>query len=216
MKNKTSITYYPVFLNLKNKKAVVIGGGKVAERKVISLLKVCSDIKVISPHLTVRLEKEKQKGRIKHICRQYKKGDLKNAFLAIAATDSNAVNERAFNEAPCLINGVDMPSLCNFIVPSTVNRGDLTIAVSTSGISPGLSMTIRKELEKLYGAEFAVYLRLLKTIRAKALKMIPERKKRREFLKTIGSEKIVRLLREKGLRETKKILGKKDYLLQLW
>ena len=198
--------YYPAFLNLKNKKAVVVGGGKVAERKTLSLLKAGSDVKVISPYLTKRLEKEKLRGRIEHIPRQYRKGDLKSVFLVIAATDSGVINERVSKDAPYLVNVVDTPHLCNFIVPSIVNRGLLTIAVSTSGVSPGLSRSIRKELEKLYGPEFASYLKSVKLIRAKALKLIQDKKKRGELLKAIASEKMINILREKGFKETKKVV----------
>jgi len=198
--------YYPVFLNLKGKKAVVVGGGKVAERKILSLLKAGSDVKVISPYLTKRLEKEKLRGRLEHIPRQYRKGDLKSVFLVIAATDSGWINERVSKDASCLVNVVDTPHWCNFIVPSIVNRGLLTIAVSTSGVSPGLSRSIRKELEKLYGPEFANYLKSVKVIRSKALKLIQDKKKRGELLKAIASEKIINILREKGFKETKKIV----------
>jgi precorrin-2 dehydrogenase/sirohydrochlorin ferrochelatase len=198
--------YYPAFLNLKDKIAVVIGGGKVAERKVVSLLKAGSDVKVISPKLTKRIEKEKLKGRIKHIPRQYRKGDLKNAFLVIAATDSPTINDRVSKDAPSLVNVVDIPDLCNFIVPSVMNRGPLNIAVSTSGISPALSRSIRKELEKFYGSEFNNYLKLLKKIRSKALDVIDDKKKRGEFLKAIASEKMMRMLRQKGFKETRKVV----------
>jgi siroheme synthase-like protein len=98
----TPKAYYPAFLNLKGKITVVIGGGKVAERKVVGLLKAGSDVKVISPYLTKRIEKEKLRGRIKHIPRQYRKGDLKNAFLVIAATDSPTINDRVSKDAPSL------------------------------------------------------------------------------------------------------------------
>lgn len=198
--------YYPAFLNLKGKKTVVIGGGKVAERKILALLKTGADITVTSPEITKKIEKEKLKGRIKHITRQYRKGDLKNAFLVIAATDYPAINERVSKDALCLVNVVDTPDLCNFIVPSIMNRGLLNIAVSSSGISPALSRSIRKELEKLYGPEFAIYLNSLIIIRTKAMKMICDKKKRGEFLKAIASEKIINILREKGFKETKKVV----------
>lgn len=199
--------YYPAFLNLKGKKTVVIGGGKVAERKILALLKTGADITVTSPEITKKIEKEKLKGRIKHITRQYRKGDLKNAFLVIAATDYPAINERVSKDALCLVNVVDTPDLCNFIVPSIMNRGLLNIAVSSSGISPALSRSIRKELEKLYGPEFAIYLNSLKIIRTEAIKTIKDKKKRGEFLKDIASEKMIRMLREKGSREAKKVAG---------
>jgi precorrin-2 dehydrogenase/sirohydrochlorin ferrochelatase len=198
--------YYPVYLDLTGKKAVVIGGGSVAERKIRSLLKVCADVKVISPRLTKRLEQEKAKGMFKHVCRSYKKGDLSRAFLVIAATDSQVINEQVSRDAPCLVNVVDKPDLCNFIVPSLVKRGHLQFAVSTSGMSPALSRSIRKELEKSYGQEFSDYVKLLKIIRKRALHKIKDKKKRTAFLKSVASEKIIKMLRDKGLKKTKTFL----------
>lgn len=198
------MNYYPLFLNLKGKKAVVIGGGKVAERKILTLLRVGARVTVISPTLTKRIEKEKLKGTIEHFSRQYEKGDLKNAFLVIAATDSRLINENVFKDAPCLVNVVDAPSLCNFIVPSVVKRGPLTISISTSGISPALSRSIRKELEKLYGPEFAYYLKLLLKIRKKAMQGILDKNKRTKFLKSLASKEIFEMLRQRGFEETKK------------
>lgn len=197
--------YYPIFLNLKNKVVVIIGGGKVAERKILTLVKTCADITVVSPEITEKIEREKVKGTIKHICRQYRKGDLKNAFLVIAATDSPDVNKQVSKDAPCLVNVVDTPHLCNFIVPSVIKRNPLTIAVSTSGISPALSRSIRKELEKMYGSEFSHYLKFLRRIRTEAMSVIKDKRKRGEFLKAIAAEKIIEMLREKGFKETKKV-----------
>jgi len=199
-------SYYPAFLNLKGKKTVVIGGGKVAERKILALLKTGANITVISPEITKRIAREKLRGSLKHIPRQYRKGDVKNTFLVIAATDSEEINKKVSEEAPCLVNVVDIPSLCNFIVPSVIQRGLLTIAVSTSGVSPALSKSIRKELKKLYGPEFAEYLRILKKIREKAMKEIKNKKSRADFLKSLTSEEIIKLLRQEGFREVEKVL----------
>jgi precorrin-2 dehydrogenase / sirohydrochlorin ferrochelatase len=197
-------SYYPVFLNLSGKKAVVIGGGRVAERKIAPLLKAGARVTVISPAITKKIERIKQNKRLKHIARFYRKGDLKGAFLVIAATDSGDVNEQVSVVASCLVNVVDTPHLCNFIVPSTMMRGPLSIAVSTSGISPALSRSIRKELEKVYGSEFSQYLQSLRKIRRDAMETIHDKKKRTEFLKCIASEKMIKKLRGKGLREMKK------------
>src|SRR4030065_1234034 len=131
-----SQVYYPAFLNLKGKKTVVIGGGKIAERKILVLLKTGANITVISPEITKRIAREKLRGSLKHIPRQYRKGDVKKTFLVIAATDSEEINKKVSEEAPCLVNVVDTPSLCNFIVPSVIQRGLLTIAISTGGVSP--------------------------------------------------------------------------------
>ncbi|HYA11775.1 MAG TPA: bifunctional precorrin-2 dehydrogenase/sirohydrochlorin ferrochelatase [Thermodesulfovibrionales bacterium] len=199
--------YYPAFFNLKGKKTVVIGGGKVAERKIFALLKTGANVTVISPEITKRIEKEKLKGRIKHIPRQYRKGDTKKTFLVIAATDSKEINKKVSEEATCLVNVVDCPSLCNFIVPSVIKRGFLTIAISTSGVSPALSKSIRKELERLYAREFARYLKLLEKIRGRTMKVIPDKKERTEFLKSLAAEKMIELLRQKGFKEVKKIIS---------
>jgi precorrin-2 dehydrogenase/sirohydrochlorin ferrochelatase len=198
--------YYPVYLDLTGKKAIVIGGGTVAERKIRSLLKANAHVTVISPRLTKRLEREKLKGTFKHVCRSYKKGDLSRAFLVIAATDSQSINEQVSRNAPCLVNVVDKPDLCNFIVPSFVQRGHLQVAISTSGMSPALSRSIRKELEKNYGKEFSDYVALLKIIRKKALLTIKDKKKRTAFLKSVASEKIIKMLRLKGLKKTKEFV----------
>ena len=160
-------------------------------------------MRVISPQLTKKLERQKAKGTLTHVCRSYRRGDLSSAFLVIAATDSQEINERVSRDAPCLVNVVDKPDLCNFIVPSLVQRGHLQFAISTSGMSPALSRSIRKELEKIYGKEFADYVKVLKIIRTKALSHIRDKKKRTAFLKSVASEKIITMLRGKGLRTTK-------------
>ncbi len=198
------MNYYPSFLNLIGKRAVVIGGGRVAERKILTLLKAGARVTVISPQLTKRIEKEKHKNDLKHISRHYRKGDLKNAFIIIAATDSQVINKQVSKDALCLVNIVDTPSLCNFIVPSVVKRGPLTIAISTSGVSPALSKTIRKELEKLYGSEFSRYLKFLEKFRKEAKKEIPDKTKRAAFLKSLASKEIIEMLRQRGIEETKK------------
>lgn len=204
--SKTALptNYYPVFLNMNGGKAVVIGGGKVAERKILALLRNSADVTVISPQITTKIEQEKHKGRVKHIKRQYRKGDLKQAFLVIAATDSLVINRQVSKDAPCLVNVVDTPDLCNFIVPSTVKRGPLSIAVSTGGISPALSRSVRRELERMYGPAFSEYLKSLKTIRAEAKNRITDQRERSEFLKSVASEKMIRILREKGYKEAKR------------
>ncbi len=210
--NKTAkakgIPYYPVFLNLKGKKTVVIGGGNVAERKILTLLKAGADVTVVSPEITKRIGSEKLRGNLKHLPRQYRKVDVKGAFLVIAATDFEEINKKVSEEAHCLVNVVDTPSLCNFIVPSVIQRGLLTIAISTSGVSPALSKSIRKELEKLYGPEFAGHLELLKKIRNKAMKEIQDTKKRSEFLKSLASGEMIKTLRDKGNKEVAKKIEK--------
>ncbi len=203
--------YYPAFINLKNKKVVVVGGGRVAERKTLSLLKAEAVVSVISPVITTGLAKLKGKGAIKHIKRNYKKGDLKDAFVVIAGTSSEDINKKIAEDAESLVNVIDIPSGGNFIVPSLIKRGPLTIAISTEGSSPAVSKAVRREIENLYDGEFARYLRFVELIRKKAIKKILNSRKREQFLKYIASEKVINTLREKGFNEvSKKILTALD------
>ncbi len=185
---------------------VVIGGGRVAERKVISLHKTGANVTVVSPRLTKKLQKDKTEKKIRHLSRNYKISDLKGAFLVIAATDSPEINRRVAENAPALVNVVDVPSQCNFIAPSVIKRGSLMIAISTSGTSPALSRAIRKELQILYGPEVSEYLKFVRSLRGKALSRIKEKGMRERFLKSLASENILRALRTKGLNEVKRTL----------
>jgi precorrin-2 dehydrogenase/sirohydrochlorin ferrochelatase len=201
------VKYYPAFLNLRNKKVIVVGGGDVAERKVHLLVKAGALVTVISPTVTKNLQNLKEKGAIKHIRRNYKKGDLRNAFVVIAATSSTVTNLKIAQDAPRLVNVVDIPSEGNYIVPSVVERGPLTIAISTQGASPAISKAIRKELERLYNADFVRYLRFVEKIRAEAITKLKDKKKKEKFLKSLASEEMLNALRDKGYNQTsKKIL----------
>ena len=198
------MNYYPAFLNLQGKKAVVVGGGKVAERKVLTLILAGADVTVISPLLTRRLQKEKEARHIRHIPRTYRKGDLKDSFMVIAATDSPGVNTRVAGDAPGLLNVVDVPSECNFIAPSVVERGPLIFAISTGGTSPAFAKALRKEIEKLYGKVFSDYLGFVKTLRCRAMKEIADKTEREKFLKGLAAGDILDALRRKGLNTVKK------------
>jgi len=198
------MNYYPAFLNLEGKKAVVVGGGRIAERKVLTLIKAGADVTVISPRLTERLRKQKESGQMRHISRAYRPGDLKGSFLVIAATDSSDVNSRVAAAAPGLLNVVDVPLECNFIAPSIVERGPLVFAISTGGTSPAFAKAIRKEIEKLYGPVFSGYLSFVKTLRSRAMKEIPDKAAREKFLKSLASGDILDVLRTQGLESVKK------------
>jgi precorrin-2 dehydrogenase/sirohydrochlorin ferrochelatase len=201
--------YYPAFINLCGKNCVVVGGGKVAERKIAGLLNAGAEVTVISPILTDTLERHKKKGMIRHIERDYKKGDLRNAFLVIAATSDERVNSKVSGDAPFLVNVVDRPELANFIVPSVVNRGTMTIAISTSGASPAMAKAVRKELELLYNKDFGQFLAFLKQLRKKAKRDIPDNKKRERLLKEVASKEILSVLRKNGFKAAKsKVLEK--------
>ena len=143
--------YYPVFLDLKGRLCVVIGGGEVAERKVQTLLESGAVVTIISPQVTPRIRTLADGGELQLQPREYADGDLAGVFLAIAATDQAHVNRAIVVEAArekVVLNVVDEPSLCTFIAPSIVNRGEVTVAISTSGTSPALARKLRESLEK--------------------------------------------------------------------
>ena len=190
--------YYPAFIDLRNKPAVVIGGGSVAERKVRSLVKAGAHVRVISPEITKGLAKLREKGVLKYTKRTYRKGDLKRAFIVIAGTSSSQVNKKIADEAECLINVIDVPSEGNFIVPSLVRQGALSIAISTKGTSPAISKAIRKEIQVLYGKEYGRYLKFVETVRQKALTDIKDTGKRKRFLNFLASDRILSGLRARG------------------
>ncbi|MBI4825595.1 MAG: bifunctional precorrin-2 dehydrogenase/sirohydrochlorin ferrochelatase [Nitrospirae bacterium] len=200
--------YYPLFLDLKSKKAVVIGGGSVAGRKASTLIKAGAAVELVSPSLTPRLQKYKTEGKIKHKARNYAKGDLKSAFVVAACTSSGETNILIANDAKALscplINVADNPSEGNFIVPSLLTRGPLTIAISTQGASPAAAKMIRKEIQEVYDADFAKYLKLLRSLRGKALIKITDGKKRERILKKFSSPKIINTLRKKGFEAVSK------------
>jgi len=157
--------FFPVFLNLKDKLCIVVGGGKVAERKVENLLTAQAKVKVISPEVTLKLKKLAEEGKIEWEKRIYKKGDLNSAWLVIAATNNPEIQKEIFKEAEekrIFCNVVDVPELCSFIVPSTIRRGLLTIAISTSGVSPAVARRLRETLEQIIGEEYTLYLKLMK------------------------------------------------------
>ena len=139
--------YYPAYLDLSDRRCVVIGAGEVAERKVTQLLASGADVMLVSPSATPELERLAEKKTLRWIRRAYVHGDLAGAALAIAATDDETVNRAVHAEAErekTLLNVVDVPSLCGFIAPSVVERGPVTVAISTAGTSPALARKLRE------------------------------------------------------------------------
>lgn len=160
--------YFPVNLQIAERKCVVIGGGRVAARKVATLLECGGLVEVISPELGEELRARQQQGELVWRARPYQSGDLAGAFLVIAATDDEGVQAAVYAEASAasqLINVADVPQRCNFILPAVVSRGDLVIAVSTAGRSPALARRIRKQLAEAYGDEYGSVVEIMGRLR---------------------------------------------------
>ncbi len=164
--------YYPVNLDIKNRACLVIGGGRVGTRKVKTLVDCSAAVTVVSPEISPQLEKMASDGIVTLEKRAYRDGDLEGKFLVIGATDDEVLNRRIHAAADALntlCNIADRPEICNFILPAIVHRGDLVLAVSTSGKSPAYAKKMRKDLENQFGEEYEPFLRLMGAIRQRLL-----------------------------------------------
>lgn len=147
---------------------MVIGGGAVAERKIASLLEVAAAITVVTPAITETIARWSKENAIQFKARRYQAGDLAEFEMVFVATDDPEVSEQVFKEGRSLgvwVNAADDPAHCDFILPSVLRRGDLTVAVSSGGTSPALARTIREELELYFTDEYAVLTSLAAEVR---------------------------------------------------
>jgi siroheme synthase-like protein len=198
---------YPICLiNLESRQAVVVGGGNVAARKVGELLEAGARVTVISPTLSPELKALAEAERITVIGRPYRRGDLFNAFLAIAATDEPDVNQAIWQEAEqhgCLVNVVDDPAHCHFITPAVLRRGDVTVTVSTGGTSPALARRLRERLETLIGPEYGQMATLLAELRPELRSRYSEGKDRQEAAFRLVDSDLIDIIKAKGLGEAR-------------
>ena len=195
---KYAMQYFPVNLLISGRKCVVIGGGKVAARKVASLLACGGEVEVISPELTAELQDHVRQGRLLWREREYQPGDLLGAFLVIAATDAEEVQAAVFAEATAanqLINVADVPPRCNFILPAVVSRGDLVIAVSTAGKSPALARRIRKQLVEAYGDEYGTVVEIMGLLRPLVLALGLGHRRNKEIFSALLTDDFVAWVR---------------------
>ena len=210
MKNKDSQppVYYPVFWNIKGKRCVVVGGGQVALQKVKMLLDGRASVFVISPNPHPEIIKLSKRKAIHLIQRDYKVEDLKDAVITLACTDVKEVNRKVADEARkarVLVNVADDPERSTFITPSFFKRGNLTIAVSTSGISPALARKIRTKLEKSFGEEYASVLSLIGEVRS-TLKEKGFRVGTETWQEALNLDLLIQLVRSGQRKKAKAIL----------
>lgn len=210
--------YYPMFIDLNGRSCVVIGAGSVAERKARSLMASGAHVTVISPRQTPGITSLAAKGRLTLVARMYKKGDIKGAFLVIAATDSEETNRAIAKEArlrKAMVNVVDSPELCDFIAPSVVERGSLVIAISTSGRAPALAKKLRKDFEGFIGKEYAIFTDILGVIRDNLLKNSVGHAKKERIIKALINSPVVEWIKAGQIGRLERyidVLVKKDSL----
>jgi siroheme synthase-like protein len=192
-------TYYPVYLELRDQPCIVVGGGKLAEEKVLGLLAVHAKVTVISAKITAHLQQLVDENQISYIPRTYQHGDLVDAFMVICATDNSETNRQVWDEASAahkLVNVVDDTPHCNFIAPAILRNGDLTIAISTSGKAPALAVRLKERLQKELGHEYAHFLELAGHLREPLAHHIPDFATRKKLWYEIVDSDILDVLEQ--------------------
>jgi len=203
-------TYYPVYIEMREQPCVVIGGGKIAEGKVDGLLAVKAKVTIISPDLTPHLRELAHQNQITYIARTYQPGDLTGAFMVICATDQAEINHQVWQEASAnhqLVNVVDDTPRCNFIAPSILRKGDLTIAISTSGKAPALAVRLKERLHRELGSEYERFLELAGNLREPLAQHIPDFETRKALWYELVDSEILEVLARGDEESATKIIS---------
>ncbi|MFN7929962.1 MAG: bifunctional precorrin-2 dehydrogenase/sirohydrochlorin ferrochelatase [Blastocatellia bacterium] len=209
--------YYPICLDLQNRPVLVVGGGAIAEGKILQLVEAAARVHVVSLTLTATLHELVASHAITFRQGEFQDNDLADKVLVICATNQPAVNEavaRAAAARHLLCNVVDQPALCNFITPSLVTRGDLQISISTSGKSPTVAQRIKREISDLIGPEYETLLAIAAELRAQVRPLLPTFAARRDFLRAFAESDALALIRQ-GREAEARALGQAmlhDYL----
>ena len=180
--------FYIACLKLTGRRCVVVGGGEIGLEKVEGLLACDGRVVLIAPEAEPELQKLAREGSIEWIRREYERGDLEATFIAIAATNDTDVNIAVYNDAEqraMLVNVVDVPPLCNFILPAIVRTGPLAIAISTAGASPALAKRMKAQIADTYGEPYARLAVLLNEVRGWAKGTLPTYQDRKAFFEGI-------------------------------
>jgi precorrin-2 dehydrogenase/sirohydrochlorin ferrochelatase len=191
--------YYPIHLDINNRDCLVVGGGGVGTRKVDNLLKCGARVTVVSPEISPELQDWSNTEPLVLKYRPYRSTDLEGMFLVIGATDDETLNRQISRDAEArntLCNIADRPEVCNFILPSIVQRDDLVITISTSGRSPAMAKKLRKKLERQFGPEYADLLRLMGAIRSKLLSEAHEPEAHKPLFEQLINSNLIDLIRE--------------------
>jgi siroheme synthase-like protein len=192
--------FYIACLRLTGRRCVVVGGGEIGLEKVEGLLACDGRVVLVAPDAVPELESLAAEGSIAWIRRRYEPGDLEQTFIAIAATNDTATNIAVYQDAEeraMLVNVVDVPPLCNFILPAIVRTGPLAIAISTAGASPALAKRIKRQIADEFGEPYARLAVLLNEVRGWAKGTLPTYQDRKQFFEGIvnGDPDPIELLR---------------------
>jgi siroheme synthase-like protein len=190
--------YYPIYLDIENRDVVIIGGGNVCARKAETMMKYGARVTIVAPEFTEEIEGWAREGRLALKRKTYEASDLEGANIVIASTDIQSVNEQIAADCRARripVNVVDVTPLCEFIVPAIIEKGSVQIAVSTGGKSPALARTLKEDLQRLIGPEYAEVNDVLGTLREEAKRVLPTDVDRKRFFDGIIAAGILEMLR---------------------
>ena len=212
--------YYPIFLKIENRPCLVVGGGEVGARKVKTLLSCGASVALVSPEVEEWLGEKIREGVVDLVGNHYEEKHLEGCFLVIAATDDVELNSRIAKDAErrgLLCNVVDYPQEGNFILPALIQRGALTLAISTSGKSPALARQIREDLELRFGTEYADFLEIMGAVRRRLLRESQDSRTNKEKFDRLVQSDLLELVRRRDFAAVDSILQKvlgSDYSLK--
>jgi len=196
--------YYTIFIDVENRDVLIIGGGAVCARKAETMMRYGARVTIVAPEVIDEISGWANDGRIKLTRKEYDEADLEGASIVIASTDDACINGRIARDCrrrKIPVNVVDVTHLCEFIVPAIVQQGSIQLAVSTGGKSPALARTLKENLQKFVGPEYAELNDLLGTLRPAAKKVLPTDADRKRFFDGILAQGVLDMLRDGRRRE---------------
>src|SRR5436305_483388 len=191
--------YYPIFIDVEDHVVIIIGGGEVCARKAETMMRYGAKVTIVSPEFTPEIEQWAADGKLALRRKRYSSDDLDGASIVIASTDDTPVNEQVAADARARkvpVNVVDVTPLCEFIVPAIIEKGSVTLAVSTGGKSPALARTLKEDLQRIVGPEYAEVNDVLGTLRESAKRVLPTDVDRKRFFDGIIAKGILDMLRQ--------------------
>jgi len=196
--------YYPIYIDIEDRQVLIVGGGTVCARKAETMMRYGARVTVVSPEVTDEIKAWERDGALTVRRKMYEESDLDGASMVIASTDDESVNTRVAHDCRqrrVPVNVVDVTHLCEFIVPAIIEKGSIQIAVSTGGKSPAVGRTLKEDLQRMIGPEYAELNDLLGTLRKSAKSVLPTDVDRKRFFDGIIAAGVLEMLREGRRRE---------------
>ena len=195
---KKNYPYYPIYLDIEDRDVVIIGGGTVCARKAETMMKYGASVTIVSPECTDEIENWASEKKLTIRRKTYEEADLGGASIVIASTDDRCINARVARDCrrrKIPVNVVDVTHLCEFIVPAIVENGSVHVAISTEGKSPALARTLKEDVQRLLGTEYAEVNEALGSLREDAKRVLPTDVDRKAFFDGIIARGVLDLLR---------------------